>query len=90
MPGHFDRLRERIPEIPKENVVDHALEGPQLTMKLRIVRYFADNFQELGGVSVFKRLLDSLEGLLDSIIDASGTGGAVKEFKDFVRSSTAE
>lgn len=85
---HFQRLHVAIPKTPKERIFDHALRGRQLSFKLRVVRFFADRFALTGEPSPLRKLLDTLEGLLDSIIDAAGTGGAVKEFKDFVRNST--
>lgn len=88
--GHVSRLKEAVDGIPADHIEDHALDGPELLMKIRIVRFFADRFAALGGVGPFRRLLDTLESLLDSIIDAAGTGGAIKEFKEFVRNSTKD
>ena len=88
--GHVDRLESAVDGIPAEKVADHALEGPEFRMKIRIVRFFSNRFEQMGGVWPFRRLLDTLEGLLDSIIDAAGAGGAIKEYKDFVRNSTRD
>ena len=88
--NHVDRLKSAVGEISEERVADHALEGAEFRMKIRIVRFFSDRFERMGGVWPFRRLLDTLEGLLDSIIDAAGTGGAIKEYKDFVRNSTRD
>jgi hypothetical protein len=87
--GHVERLKAAVDRIPDDRIEDHALDGAEFLMKIRVVRFFADRFQALGGIGPFRRLLETLEGLLDSIIDAAGTGGAIKEFKEFVRNSTA-
>ena len=87
---HFRRLHGAIPETPEERILDHALDGRQLSFKLRVVRFYADRFRAIGGAGLFRKLLETLEGLLDSIIDAAGTGGAIKEFKEFVKNSTTE
>jgi hypothetical protein len=87
---HFKRLHVAIPETSEEQIFDHGLRGRQLSFKLQVVSFFADRFKQRGGPGLFRRLLDTLEGLLDSIIDAAGVGGAVKEYKDFVRNSTLD
>ena len=87
---HFNKLLVAISETPDDRIHEHALQGPQLSFKLRVVRFFADRFAETSGPSQLRKLLDTLEGLLDSIIDAAGTGGAIKEYKDFVRNSTKD
>lgn len=87
LPVHIDRLKSAVDDIPADRIEDHALDGPEFLMKIRIVRFFADRFGQYGGIIPFRRLLDTLESLLDSIIDAAGTGGAIKEYKEFVRNS---
>lgn len=87
MDSHFVRLHQAIEKIPEAQIQEHALAGQQLSLKLHVVRFFADRFAVRGGPGPFRKLLGTLEGLLDSIIDAAGAGGAIKEFKEFVRSS---
>lgn len=87
---HFDRLQAEIPEIDAGRISDHALEGQPLRFKLSVVRHWYDRFVIAGGTGLFRRLLDALEGLLDSIIDAAQLGGAVKEIKEAIRNSTSD
>ena len=84
----FDRLGGAIAEISPESIERHGLYGDPLRFKLAVVRHWYDAFRGVGGVGLLRRLLDALEGLLDSIIDAAGTGGAVKEIKEAIRNST--
>ena len=41
------------------------------------------------GKGMLKKIIDILDDLLDSILDAIAGGGAIKEFKDFVKDSVA-
>lgn len=84
---HFERLIGGARDLSAEPMHEHGLGGAQLRFKLAAVSFRESLFNELGGVFRFRWLLDTLEGLLDSIIDASGTGGAIKEIKEAIRNS---
>lgn len=85
---HFGRLQSAVREgLPPERIAEHGLSGQQLRFKLATVSYRAQRYLQLGGFFRFQWLLDTIEGLLDSIIDAAGVGGAIKEYKEAVRNA---
>ena len=84
---HFGRLDAAIKELVPERMAEHGLSGNQLRFKLATVKYREQKYRQRGGLFRFRWLLDTIEGLLDSIIDAAGVGGAIKDFKEAVRSS---
>ena len=86
--AHFQAAIEKIPKIEDEQLDRHALRGPQLQLKLRIVSYFAERFRQVGGLQLLFRLIDAIEALLDSILDAASVGGAIKEYKQGVKNAT--
>jgi hypothetical protein len=86
----FDRLTGRAIEIPEERIREHGLFGSPLRFKFSAVKYRVSQFRSLGGGGLFRWVLDTIEGILDSIIDAAGTGGAIKEIKEAIRNSTKE
>jgi hypothetical protein len=87
---HFGRMDAAIRALPDERMIEHGLTGQQLRFKLAAVSYRERIYGQIGRIFRFKGLLDTLEGLLDSIIDAAGVGGAIKEFKEAVRNSTRD
>jgi hypothetical protein len=86
----FNTLRTRIAEMSDDRINEHALSGDSLRFKFAVVNERVDQFRTHGGVGLFRRALDTIEGLLDSIIDAAGTGGAIKELKEAIRNSTKD
>ena len=86
--GTFDELPEAVAALHPRQVVLHGLAGAQLRFKLATVRYWAERFLGDGGNGfVLRRLLDSIDTLLDSLLAATGAGSSLKELKDAVRSS---
>ena len=75
-----------IPEIPPENIRRHGLEGRPLKFKFRVLGALDRLWNDLGGLSIrewFKKIIDAIDAVLDSLIDAAaGVGGIIKEFKD--------
>lgn len=84
----IDRLERRLDDISREEILNHGLQGEQLRFKLAAIDLRDRHFRLIGGVSNFRWLLDTLEGLLDSIVRASGEGGAIREFKETLKNST--
>ena len=84
----FDMLIGRAAEIPEEKIREHGLFGSPLRFKFSVVNHWVSQFKSLGGGGLFRRALVTIEGVLDSIIDAAGTGGAIKEIKEAIRNST--
>lgn len=76
-----------IPQIPKAQLVAHGLSGRPLKFKFRVVGSIDAKWKKLKGqLSIrewFKKMVDAIDAVLDSIIDAAGgVGGIIKEFKD--------
>lgn len=72
-----------------ERLSDHGLFGWQVAFKLAVIRFFYQRYLEVGK-SVLKKLLDIIDDLLKSILDAIGGGGAIAEIKDFIKDSIDE
>jgi hypothetical protein len=83
----FGTLQGAVAVLSDDRINDHALSGDSLRFKLAVVNEWVDRFINQGGVGFLRRALDAIEGLLDSIIDAAGTGGAIKELKEAIRNS---
>lgn len=74
---------EKIRTAPSERLRAAGLTGAQLELKLAIVEFFRNELQL--GESVFGKLVDAIDTLLDSLIGAAGLASALKELKDAVR-----
>ena len=84
-------LIEAIPYIPPMIIRRHGLEGLPLMFKFRVINTIADKWgsfrDKLSMRAWFKKLIDAIDALLNSLIDAAGgAGGLIKEFKDALRS----
>lgn len=82
-------LQDSIPSIHPVAVVHHGLSGRPLRFKLKVVDSISNGWDRARGQGTvrgwLKRLLDAIDAILDSIIDAAGgVGGLVKEFKDAI------
>lgn len=80
-------LRRAIPEIPEARLRQHGLLGRALRFKLRVMDAVGRQWDRVRGtVNVrdwFRKIIDAIDALLDSLIDAAGgAGGLIKEFKD--------
>lgn len=86
---HFPRAMNRIRELNEEQLRDHGLYGWQLTFKLAVIRLFHGRYLSVGK-GILRKLLDIIDGLLKSILDAIGGHGAIAEIKDFIKDSVDE
>jgi hypothetical protein len=68
----------------------HGLYGKQLVLKLRVIEIWQQRFQQFGGRKVFKKLIDAIDTLLESLLEAAGLDGAIKELKDILSDSVDE
>lgn len=75
--------------LPADRILNHGLAGAQLDFKLATVRYWANRFQGNVAGFVFRRLLDSIDTLLDSLLAAMGVGSSLTELKDAIRNSVS-
>jgi|SRR6185295_290092 len=69
---------------------EHGLEGAQLKFKFLTVKKRFQEFWERGGREVLKWLLEAIDNVLDSILDAIGAGSAVKEIKEGIKHAIFE
>ena len=79
-------LRDAIPGISSKAIQAHGLSGAALRFKLNVIETVARGWEKVkGGLSVrawFKQVVDAIDALLDSLIEATGARGLIKEFKD--------
>jgi hypothetical protein len=68
----------------------HGLTGKQLRFKLAIIRLRERLFCKLPKFRPFRSVIGAIDTLLDSIVDALGVGGALKELKDAVLDATED
>ena len=87
---HAERLIEKIHKLSDNAIYDHGLTGNQLSLKFSIIKYRYEKFLSSRTGKLLRKLLYAIDTLLDSIIDATGVGGAVKEFKDALANATLE
>lgn len=59
----------------------HGLTGAQLAFKLTAIEYVWRRYLESGAVQLLQRVLDVIDEVLKSILDAIGISGALDEFK---------
>lgn len=92
---HFEFLREAIRFAEPIDFLLHGLTGNQLKFKFKVINHFSALFTEASNSRnrsgrftnmMLGKLMESLDKLLKSIMDAVGAGGAVGEFKDFMES----
>ena len=81
----FDALQNAIAQLDADTVTRHGLAGPQLDFKLATVAHWATRFSGGATTDVLRRLLDAINNLLHSLLDATGTGSALSELKDAIR-----
>src|SRR5947199_5221510 len=72
MKPYFDLAAEKIRNAPADAVTRHGLLGSVFAAKLSVVRYLWDNYLARGGGRLFIRLLDSIDSVLESLLDAAG------------------
>jgi len=85
------RLDSAIPKIGPRSLNDHGLEGRPLKFKFGVLASISNQWtQARASFSIrdwFKKIVDAIDAILDSLIDAAGgAGGLIKEFKDALSS----
>jgi hypothetical protein len=85
--GSGRHLREVIPNIETRRLMLHGLEGRPLRFKIAVTNSIANTWdfarKQFRIRDWFKRIIEAIDALLDSLIHAAGgVGGLVKEFKD--------
>lgn len=84
---HVGELQSAVPEIPERSLYLHGLLGRPLHFKLRVLDSIGRRWESVrDSLSIrewLKKIIDAIDAILDSLIDAAaGIGAAVKEFKD--------
>ena len=74
-----------IDAIEEKALSQHGLTGPQLEWKLKVYNYFRDLFIKNPTKRLLTKLIDAIDGVLDSLSSVCGVVGAVKEIKDSLR-----
>ena len=90
IPLGFDALGDAVSGLNSDQVQSHGLAGHQLDFKLATVRHWAGRFHDDPDVGILRRLLDAIDNLLDSLLDAIGAGSALSELKDAIRDALDE
>jgi len=80
-------LSNAIPQIDNAILTRHGLLYEPLRFKLSVLNTIADRWDQVRNqLSIrgwFKRLVEAIDAVLDSLIEAAGgVGGLIKEFKD--------
>jgi hypothetical protein len=88
MPGEFDRLRSELNSLSNIQIANHGFTTAQLNFKLGVIAHWWQRFSERGGRWIFRKLLEAIDNVLDSLIDALGVGGAIKEMKEAILSAS--
>ena len=88
--GHVERLLAAIETTELENLGLHGLTGQQLRFKLQTIHTRETRFRLIPWLWNLRRLIDTIDNLLDSIIKAVGAGDAVKELKDALFAATED
>lgn len=84
-------LDRAIYDISNRQIQLHGLEGRPLRFKFQVLNSIANQWDSIReSLSIrewFKKLIDAIDAILDSLIDAAGgAGGIIKEFKDALSS----
>lgn len=86
-------LHRAIPAIREGVLISHGLVGRPMRFKLSLLTSISDAWERVRGQfgirDWFKRVVDAIDAILDSLIDAAGgIGGIIKEFKDALSALT--
>ena len=86
---YFADVERGIERLTDGQLRDHGLFGWQLAFKLAVIRFFHQRYLA-AGKGILRKLLDIIDDLLKSILEAIGGGGAIAEIKDFIKDSIDE
>jgi hypothetical protein len=82
--------QELVNKIPGPVLQSHGLYGGQLRLKLSAISSWRERFLGKRTKKLLLRLLDAIDTLLDSLMQAAGIDKALKEIKDILRNSIDE
>jgi len=87
---YFESAHRAVREVPERRLHEHGLYGNQLGAKFTVTGRHWTRFLSRGGGRLFRRLIEVIDDLLDSILQALGASGAISELKDLVKNATDE
>ncbi len=84
-----DDVLKGIDDLSDHDLTKHGLKGRELVFKFAVITlaYKRDDINVDNPHEYFfgwRRLIDALDALLDSILAATGSGSSIKELKDFI------
>ena len=85
----FNDIITRALLLTQTQLESHGLTGEELRLKPNLVSHYFGELISGGGKGILRKLFDVIDTLLDSILQALGVPGAVKEIKDSIRSALA-
>lgn len=89
LPRHADVVGAAIGNLSEEALVRHGLSGRELVFKFAVIND-AYRAGTLGWSFLrWRRLIEALDVLLESILSATGAGTALSEIKDYIGLSVA-
>ncbi len=78
-------LRGAIRNISQQTLQSHGLSGRALRFKLKVVDSIATMWGSVNGLGIpgwLKRVIEAIDAILGSLVEAAHAGGIIKEFKD--------
>jgi len=85
-----EKAQELIKKTPGPVLQSHGLYGHQLSLKLLAIATWRERFLGKRTKKLLLKLLDAIDTLLDSLMQAAGIDKALKEIKDILRNSIDE
>lgn len=80
-------VRFDLREANENRLARHGLLGIELEFKLRALEAIWDRYLTQGGGQLLKKVLDIIDDVLQSILEAIGASGALDEFKSVLTNS---
>jgi hypothetical protein len=87
---NVENAQKLINETPGSVLQSYGLYGSQLRLKLSAISSWRERFFGKRTKKLLLRLLDAIDTLLDSLMQAAGIDKAIKEIKDILRNSIDE
>jgi hypothetical protein len=84
--SQFELLALKISELSAERIFDHGLFGDQLAFKFEAVNFLHGRYKQMGK-RVLRKLLEAIDTLLGSIIEACMIAKGAKEIKEYFEHS---
>jgi len=90
MGPYFSEAHDALAHTEAANLRKHGLVSEQLKFKLAVVNHHEKRFKKTKKHRWLRRLLNVMDDLLKSILDAAGVGGAIDEIKAMIKGSVKD